>query len=196
MKNVLYIVWLVVLGTAQLAAQNNKDFKLLKGEKEVEVVFSYDNLRLQAENFTEEEYIQRREMEINKKNPGSAEEWKKTWEDSKETLWPAKFLNAATKYNKSKIRFTTHAPKSTYIILVEVTWIYQGWDAGIGNQPAKVTSTVKLVSREQPTLVLAEHTFTKKRGNEFANFSNEIRIGWGFDKTGKEFGKKLAKELR
>lgn len=195
MKKAFYIVLFVVLGTVQSFAQTIKDFKLLQGEKEVEVVFTYDNLRIQKDNYTEEEYIERHRAELERKEKNSSAAWLKSWEQSKENGWVSKFLFTANKFSKYKVKFSTRAPQSKYILLVDVTWIYPGWDAGLINQSAKVTTIVKLVSKENPTVVLAEHTFKEIPGNQFANFSNEIRIGEGFAKTGKNFGKKIAKSL-
>jgi len=196
MKKGFFIMFVVVLGTLQSFGQTIKDFKLLKGEKEVEVVFIYDNLRLMKDNFTEEEYKKRHEEQLNKKNEGTGEIWIKSWERSKEEIWDLKFLMLTNKYTDNKIKFTKKAPESKYLLLVDVTWIYPGWDAGIVKQVAKVTSTLKLVSRDNPTVVLAQHTFTDMPGNQFgSNFNNETRIGEGFAKTGKDFAKKIAKNL-
>jgi len=196
MKKAFYIVLFVVLGTVQSFAQTIKDFKLLQGEKEVEVVFTYDNLRMMKENFTEEEYVQNHIKNLEKKDEGSGEFWVKSWERSKEEIWDPKFLLLANKYTDRKIKFTKNAPNSKYLLLVDVLWIYPGWDAGIMRQGAKVTSTLKLVSRENPTVVLAYHKFVDMPGNQFgSNFNNETRIGEGFAKTGKEFAKKIAKSL-
>lgn len=196
MKNIFYIVLFVVLGTAQSFAQSIKDFKLLKGEKEVEVVFTYDNLRIQKDNFTEEEYKSKHKANLDKKTEGSGEIWVKSWERAKEDIWNPKFVVLTNKYIGNKVKFKQQAPDSKYILIVDVTWIYPGWDAGIMKQSAKVTSTVKLVSRENPTVVLAKYLFNEVPGDQFgSNFTNETRIGEGFAKTGKMFAKKIGKSL-
>lgn len=196
MKNAFYILILIALGTAQSFAQSIKDFKLLKGENEVEVIFNYDNLRLQKENYTEEEYKVKHHANLDKKDEGSGDLWIKSWERSKEEIWDPKFLLLANKYTDKKVRFKKNATTTKYILFVDVVWIYTGWDAGIMRQAAKVTSILKLVSRENPTVVLAQHKFVDMPGNQFgSNFNNETRIGEGFAKTGKEFAKKIAKSL-
>lgn len=196
MKKVFYIVLLVVLGTLSSFAQTIKDFKLLKGEKEVEVVFKYTNLRMMKENLTEAEYVQKHFKNLEKKDEGSGEIWIKSWERSKEDIWDPKFLLLTNKYVDRKVKFTKNAPNSTYILLVDVLWIYPGWDAGIVKQAAKVTSRVILVSRENPNVVLAQHKFDDMPGSQFgSNFNNESRIGEAFAKTGKDFAKKIAKSL-
>ena len=196
MKNAFYILFLIALGTAQSFAQSIKDFKLLKGENEVEVIFNYDNLRLQKENYTEEEYKVKHHANLDKKDEGSGDLWIKSWERSKEEIWDPKFLLLANKYTDKKVRFKKNATTTKYILFVDVVWIYTGWDAGIMRQAAKVTSILKLVSRENPTVVLAQHKFVDMPGNQFgSNFNNETRIGEGFAKTGKEFAKKIAKSL-
>lgn len=196
MKNAFYILFLIALGTAQSFAQSIKDFKLLKGENEVEVIFNYDNLRLQKENYTEEEYKVKHHANLDKKDEGSGDLWIKSWERSKEEIWDPKFLLLANKYTDKKVRFKKNATTTKYILFVDVVWIYTGWDAGIMRQAAKVTSILKLVSRENPTVVLAQHKFVDMPGNQFgSNFNNETRIGEGFAKTGKEFAKKITKSL-
>ncbi|MDM1045652.1 hypothetical protein HX004_12815 [Myroides sp. 1354] len=196
MKNAFYILFLIALGTAQSFAQSIKNFNLLKGEKEVEVIFNYDNLRVQKENYTEEEYIKKHSANLEKKANGSSADWKVSWNQSKENAWPAKFLFEANMHSKYKVKFTRNAPKSKYVLLVDVYWIYSGWDAGVINQPAKVTTVIKLVPRENLTEVLAQLMFNEIKGNQFANYSNEVRIREGFAKTGKKFGKKVVKYLK
>lgn len=195
MKKGVYLVLLVLVGSIQSFAQTIHDFKLLKGETEVEVVFTYDNLRLQKENYTEEEYIKVHMANLERKQTGLSTEWLPTWKQAKENIWESKFVSLANKHSKGKIKFVRNAVKTKYILVVDVTWIYTGWDAGVINQSAKVTSTVSLVSRENPTVVLAQHQFINMPGNQFANYSNEVRVGEGFAKTGKDFAKKIVKSI-
>jgi len=117
MKKGVYLVLLVLVGSIQSFAQTIHDFKLLKGETEVEVVFNYENLRMMKENLTEEQYINNHIRDLEKKDQGSSTVWVKSWNRSKEELWNPKFLQLTNKYTDRKVKFTEKAPNSKYILL-------------------------------------------------------------------------------
>ena len=196
MKKGIALLVLVLLGSLPSFAQTIKDFKLLKGQTEVEVVFNYENLRMMKDNLTEEQYVVNHSQNLEKKDEGSSAVWVRSWNRSKEDLWNPKFIQLANKYTDKKVKFKDKAPSSIYILFVDVLWIYPGWDAGIMKQGAKVTSTLRLVHRDNPTLVLAQESFENMPGNQFgSNYNNELRIAEGFAKTGKVFAKKIVKSI-
>ncbi len=196
MKKGFYIALVLILGVMQSFAQTINDFKLLKGEQAVEVVFRYDQLRMMKEEYTEEEYKVVHMANLERKVPGSSEGWLKEWNKAKKELWEPRFISFANKYSKGKVKFSRYAPTSKYIMYVDVTWIYTGWDAGIMNQAGKVSSTLTLVRRDSPAIIMAKHDFDSVKANQSgSNLNNEIRVANGFEKTGKDFGKKIAKSI-
>lgn len=199
-----HFIAIILLISACVNAQGVKEvkgsFASLKDQSSVNVEFDYSNLKLLKENYTEAEYIKNRSEELNKKTPGVGDSWIKKWNASKELIWNPKFLelvNVVLVKEKKNIVFKEDNKSAKYTIEVKVNWIYPGWDAGVMKQPAKVTTTIKLVETANRSNVLYQANFIDAPGDQWGNnYSNESRVGEGFAKTGKTLAKLIAKELK
>lgn len=197
------VLLLLFITSSMVMAQKTKiesgDFKFLAGEKEVNVEFDYSNLKLMKDNLTEEEYVANRAAELNEKK-GIGDIWKKKWQGSKEMIWNPKFLeliNVVSAKEKTNIKFNEGVSSAKYTLIVEVVWIYPGWDVAMMKQPAKVTTNLKIVETANKTTVLVEMSSENAPGDQWgSNFSNETRIGEGFAKTGKTLAKVIAKQIK
>ncbi len=200
MKKLLVIVVLFV--SCSMMSQDMKvaqgDFGFLKDQKEINVEFDYENLKLLEDNLSETQYVSDRVTELNAKIKGNGDAWKKRWVSSKELIWNPKFLelvNIVLLKEKKEVNFQEELTTSKYTLIVEVVWIYPGWDAGIMKQPAKVSTKLIFVETANKSNVLLEITSEKAPGDQYGNnFSNESRIGEGFAKTGKSLAKMLLKK--
>lgn len=200
MKKVALLVALVV--TSAVSAQNMKlvsgDFSALKGQKDVNVIFDYSKMTIMKEKKTEAQYVSERSQELNEKNRGNGDIWKKKWESSREMIWNPKFLellNIVLSKEKKDIVFQEGKNDAKYTLLVEAVWIYPGWDVAMMKQPAKVSCNIKLVETANKSNVIAEVTSENAPGDQWGNnFSNESRIGEGFAKTGKSLAKLMLKK--
>ena len=201
MKKIVTLV--LLMATSLIMAQKTKiesgDFKFLAGVKEVNVEFDYSNLKLLKENLTEEQYVTNRAAELNEKK-GVGDIWKKKWQGSKEMIWNPKFLeliNVVSSKEKTNISFQEGLSTAKYTLIVEVVWIYPGWDAAVMKQPAKVSTNLKIVETANRSNVLVVMSSENAPGDQWGNnFSNESRIGEGFAKTGKTLAKVIAKQIK
>ena len=200
MKKIVIVALLFVSGmaTAQKMTVKSGDFKFLTNQKEINLEFVYDNLKLMKDNLTEAEYVKNRAAELNEKNRGNGDIWKKKWQGSKEMIWNLKFIelvNVVLQKEKKNLSFQEGLASAKYTLIVDVTWIYPGWDVAMMKQPAKVTTTLKFVETANRDNVLLEILSENAPGDQWGNnFSNESRIGEGFAKTGKSLSKKILKE--
>ncbi|MFL9843494.1 hypothetical protein [Flavobacterium rhizosphaerae] len=201
MKKILLLAFLVVSGAAM--AQKMKvtkgDFKFLSGVKEINVEFNYADLKLMKDNLTNDEYVANRSKELNEKNKGVGDRWKKKWEDSPEDIWNPKFMELLNKYygNPKNVEIQQGLTSAKYTLVVDVVWIYPGWDAAVMKQPAKVTTTLRFVETANRNNVLLEITSKEAPGDQWGNnFSNESRIGEGFAKTAKSLAKLMDKKVK
>lgn len=200
-KQILVIA--LFLGIA-LNAQDVKNSKgslsVLKDQTSVNVEFNYSGLKLMKENFTEAEYVKNRTEDLNKKVAGNGDIWAKKWKASKELIWNPKFLeliNVVLTKEKKPILFKEENTSAKYTLMVNVDWIFPGWDAGVMKQHAKVTTTIKLVETSNKSNVLYEANFVEAPGDQWGNnYSNENRIGEGFAKTGKTLAKLILKSIK
>ncbi|MBP9848733.1 MAG: hypothetical protein KBC58_04795 [Flavobacterium sp.] len=201
MKKILMLTLLVTssLTIAQKTKIESGDFKFLAGVNEVNVEFDYSNLKLMKENLTEVQYVANRTTELNEKK-GVGDIWKKKWQGSKEMIWNPKFLeliNVVSSKEKTNISFQENLSSAKYTLIVEVVWIYPGWDAGVMKQPAKVTTNLKIVETANRSNVLVVMSSENAPGDQWGNnYSNENRIGEGFAKTAKTLAKIIAKQIK
>ncbi|MGK4568445.1 hypothetical protein [Flavobacterium sp. 3HN19-14] len=174
------------------------DFSFLKDQKEINVEFDYSKVTILKDKKTEAQYVEDRAKELNDKNKGVGDTWKKKWASAKELIWNPKFLelmNTIFSKEKKDVTFNEGLTSAKYTVIVEVVWIYPGWDAAVMKQPAKVTTNLKVVETKNKSNVLVEVTSENAPGDQWGNnFSNESRVGEGFAKTGKSFAKLLIKK--
>lgn len=199
MKDHLTVI--VCFVSVTLFAQKMKivegDFDFLKGQKEVNVEFVFDNTSYYKENMTEDEYIAKQYAEAEEKSKGSGETWKKKWASAPELIWQPKFLELMNRYFQDDhgLSFQEGLTDAQYTLIVETVWLYPGWDAAVMKQPAKVTTNLKFVETADRDKVLAETTSENAPGDQWgSNFSNEDRMGEGYAKTGKSFAKLIEKK--
>ena len=199
----LFIAIVFMIGSivnAQSVKEATGSLASLKDQTSVNVEFDYSSLKLLKENFTEAEYIKNRSEDLNKKTPGVGDSWIKKWKGSKEMIWNPKFLelvNVVLFKEKKNIIFKEDNKSAKYTVVVKADWIFPGWDVAIMKQPAKVTTTIKLVETANRSNVLYSAKFIEAPGDQWGNnFSNESRIGEGFAKTGKTLAKLIAKQIK
>jgi hypothetical protein len=200
-KNLLAVLFLCVTlaVTAQDFQEERGNLSFLKDQKVVNVEFKYDNLRLMKDNVTEKEYVDERREFLNNRNKGEGDNWLKKWEGARETFWEPKFLDLMRRtVTESKgIVFQKDAPQAPYTLIVDAQWIYPGWDAYVMKQKAKVTTVLSFVETNNRENVLYQIRSIEAPGDQIGhNYSNELRIGEGFEKTAKSFGKLIIKRLK
>ena len=200
-KKLLAILFLCVTlaVTAQDFQEERGNLSFLKDQKVVNVEFKYDNLRLMKDNVTEKEYVDERREFLNNRNKGEGDNWLKKWEGAREAFWEPKFLDLMRRtVTESKgIVFQKDAPQAPYTLIVDAQWIYPGWDAYVMKQKAKVTTVLSFVETNNKENVLYQIRSIEAPGDQIGhNYSNELRIGEGFEKTAKSFGKLIVKRLK
>ena len=200
-KNLLAVLFLCVTlaVTAQDFQEERGNLSFLKDQKVVNVEFKYDNLRLMKDNVTEKEYVDERREFLNNRNKGEGDNWLKKWEGAREAFWEPKFLDLMRRtVTESKgIVFQKDAPQAPYTLIVDAQWIYPGWDAYVMKQKAKVTTVLSFVETNNKENVLYQIRSIEAPGDQIGhNYSNELRIGEGFEKTAKSFGKLIIKRLK
>jgi hypothetical protein len=174
------------------------DFGFLKDQKEINVEFDYSKMTLMKEKKTEAQYVEDRAKELNEKNKGVGDIWKKKWNPSKELIWNPKFLeliNVVLLKDNKEVSYQEDLKAAKYTLIVETVWIYPGWDAGIMKQPAKVSTNLKFVETANKSNVLLEISSENAPGDQWGNnYSNESRIGEGYAKTAKSLAKMILKK--
>lgn len=198
MKTSLFLTLFTVFSVL-VAAQKMKfesgDLKFLKGQTELKVEFDYGKMTFYNEKMSEEAYIEKRMKEIEAdKGKEEAEKWLADWEKSKITDFVDKFI---TSFNKNCDLHASKDADAKYTVIVETTWIYPGWFAGVMKQPAKVSTVLKFVETVNPGNVLAVINSQNAPGDNFVGVANNNdRIAEGYAKTGKSLAGLVKKGMK
>ena len=174
------------------------DFGFLNGQKEINVEFKYDNLKLMEDNLTDDKYVANRSSELNEKGKGTGDIWKKKWYASRELSFQPKFLeliNIVLSKEKQDVSFQEDLKQAKYTLIVDAIWVYPGYNVMVMKKGAKVSTVLRFVEAGNRSNVLLEISSEKAPGDIFGgSFSNEDRIAEGYAKTGKSLAKMLLKK--
>ncbi len=198
-KQVMLIA--VLLCTTLMFSQKMKvkegKFDFIKNQKEINVEFDYDNMKLFKDNKTNEEYMEERSADLEEKARGNGKNWEKKWMASRELIYQPKFLELMNRYvnEKKGVYFAENLPEAKYTLIVETTWLYPGYNVAVMKKPAKVSTKLTFVETANRNNILLVVTSENAPGSSYGGtFSNEDRIGEGYAKTGKSLAGLILKK--
>jgi hypothetical protein len=199
MKKLVVALFLVTsIMTAQDMDVVKGNFSFLKDQKEVNVEFSYSNLKLMKDNLTNDEYVAKRTKELDEKGKGNGETWAKKWLASRDLIFEPKFIELSnTIFTKEKkdIVFNEGLAQAKYTLIVDAVWFYPGYNVGIARHAAKVSLNLKFVETANKNNVLLEIKSEEAPGDIYmGSYSNEDRIGEGYAKTAKSLAVMAVKK--
>lgn len=184
-------------GYGQKLKVKQGDFNFIGDQKEINVEFVYDNMKLFKKNLPNDEYVRENSAELEEKTRGKGTSWEKNWYASRELIYAPKFLELMNRYlyEDHNVFFGENLAEAKYTLIVETVWAYPGWDAGVMKQPAKVSTSLRFVETNNRDHILLEVSSENAPGNQWgSSFSNEDRLGEGYAKTGKSFAKLILKK--
>jgi len=178
--------------TAQDVDINSGDLSVLKGEKTINIEFTY--LKMSVGDFGKEEaYIKKRIEELNAKEPGSGEAWAKKWEEDKKNRFTIKFIEGFT--STSGISALTD---SKYTMIVNTKAMEPGYQVGISKRNAGIDGTIVIVETANRNKKIASLYFERPPENKWrgAAFDAGARIADAYYLTGQKAGKFYQKNTR
>jgi hypothetical protein len=195
-----FIIAVLLLGAISVHGQKQKvnqgNFKFIQSQKEINVEFVYDNMKLLKKNLSNEDYVKEHSAALEEETRGKGVSWEKSWYASRELIYAPKFLELMNRYlyEDHNVFFAENLSDAKYTLIVETIWVYPGWDAGVMKQPAKVSTLLKFVETNNKENVLLEVSSENAPGDQWgSSFNNEDRLGEGYAKTGKSFAKLILK---
>ena len=199
----LFLVLLLSIATT-VFAQNQMNivqgsFDFLRDQTEVNVQVKFENAIFQVENFTEEQYLEKRKEDIlgnSKRGEEGWQKWNEAWNRFKDSEYLDYLLKGINSKSK-KILFKKDA-QTKYTVIVDAKWIYAGWHGGLIGQEAKLTSDITFVETENPSKVIMKLQGDKVLGKpQNKDFVMEYgRIAGAYEATGKELGKAIKRALK
>jgi len=178
--------------SAQDVDINSGDLAVLKGEKTINIEFTY--LKMAVGDFGKEEaYIKKRIEELNAKEPGSGDTWAKKWEEDKKDRFPIKFIDGFT--GTSGMSALTD---SKYTMIVNTKAMEPGYQVGISKRNAGVDGTILIVETANRNKKIASLYFERPPENKWrgAAFDAGSRIADAYYLTGQKAGKFFKKNIK
>ena len=157
-------------GVAPMTMLNSGDISSLDNVKAINIVYDYSDLGVGAFR-KEEDYIKKRSDEMEAKEKGSSERFKKDWVDARKRRYEPKFEELFKKVGMDDIGMdvTNYATNNDVTLVVKTVFIEPGTNIGIYKKPAYVDF---------------ECTFKDKSGKDLCVFFVKNAIGsqaMGFD---------------
>ena len=170
------------------------DVKVLKSVKDYNIQYDYEGLKVGGVD--EEDYLNEKVKDKNKKEAGSGDKFKASWKNDRSQKFEPKFEEL---FNKTMEDVNAKGKKENknakYTIIVKTDYIEPGYNIGISRKPAFINVTIKIVETANPSNVIAKIMFTNVPGQDAMGFDYDAggRIAESYAKSGKELGKYLLK---
>jgi len=178
---------------AQKIRVTDGDLSLLKGQKLINLEFTYNDLKVGK--MSEQDYLDRKVKDYNKKEAGRGERFVESWKGDRETRYEVKFMELLSKYLVRKgTGVDTDVKNSEYKMVINTFFIEPGFNIGITRRNAAVSMTIdvyKTSTNEKVATVTIKNSPGTSMGNDY---DTGERISEAYAKAGKSFAKFLLKK--
>jgi hypothetical protein len=185
---------------AQRMTLTSGSFKALNGQKEVNIVYKYDGMKvgIGKKAVPEDEYIAKKKGEYNKKEAGRGDKWEGDWAADREKRFHGKFEELFNKgMAKSGLKASQNNSGAKYTMVVHTTTTEPGWNIPmVGKQPSLVDMTISLVETGNEGSPLGVITLVGAPGTTFGygDWDTGVRIQESYAKAGKSLAGFLPKK--
>jgi hypothetical protein len=176
---------------AQRVKLTEGDLSPLKSEKSIVLAFSYDNMQV-GKFDRDEDYINSRKEELNKKEPGRGDTWAKSWVADRNARYEPKFTELFQKYS-----VLAPGPNAKYTLLFKTTFTEPGFNVGVMKKNALINGEAWIVETANKDHVIAKISVTKSPGRSFwgADYDTGVRIEEAYAMAGRAVGRFLKDKL-
>jgi hypothetical protein len=191
---------LLVLGVSMVAtsqAQRIKklsgDAKELAGETKMDVVFSYNNMQV-GKFDKEQEYIDTKKKEYDKKEPGRGDKWQEAWIGDRKSRFEPQFTELFEKHCSFAIG---KYPEAKYAMLINTTRTEPGYNIYISRKNAEIDLEITIIEITTKREVV-KYSVKNAPGRTFGGYDYDsgTRIEEAYAAAGKHFGKELKGDIK
>lgn len=190
----LLLSCIATLSFAQSIVLTSGSVDFIKDQKVIDFSFSYEEMLVGK--LTEQEYVDKKTSEYNKKEDGKGEEWKKAWYGDRTERFEPKFLELFDKY-MSEVGIAAGTEGAKYRIEINTDFTEPGWNVGVMRQNASVDLSCKVKNIETGEQV-ASIRIRNASANNFwgTDFTSGYRVQETYAKAGRELAKFLIKKAK
>jgi hypothetical protein len=169
-------------------------FDQLKGVKKMNVQFQYEGMTIGKKEVPNEEYVNERKEELNKKESGKGTTWAHAWENDRARRFEPGFRDYFNK-TESGVRIGSF-PEEKYTLIFKTTNLEPGYNVGISRKNALVSGEAWVVETADPSHVICKIQVKNAPGSMGGfDFDNGERIRMAYGYAGNAVGKLFRKNL-
>lgn len=195
MKSLLFVTLMSIslTGFTQKLKITEGSLKALKGAKSIKTEFNYDEMSV-GKFKTESEYIQKRKVEINEKEPGRGDKWEAAWIADRQDRFEPQFRELFAKHSG----MTTADDNAAYTLIFKTTRTEPGFNVGVASRPASIDAEVWIVESSNPSSIVAKISLLNAPGRAVfgTDFETGARLQEAYAKAGKELGAFIVKNAK
>ncbi len=192
------ILAFVFTSNAQKVKVKQGDLNFLKGQTELMVKFTYDNMGV-GKFDNEEDYVNKKVSDYNKKEPGRGDAWHKAWIADRDEHYEVKFDELMNDYlDKINLQIGSRFTDAKYTMIFHTYFIEPGYNIGISRRNAYISGEAIFVETANPDNVLCIIDLSKAPGRSFggSDYDTGFRIGEAYAKCAKTFAGFILKKLK
>lgn len=181
-----------VTADAQKVKLIEGDVAALKGQTEINTVFEYDHVAV-GKFSDEQDYINKKKAEYNKKEPGKGDAWEKAWKADRQERFEPQFNTLFTD-NSGDIK-SGDFPKAKYTLIFKTKFIEPGYNIMISRKNASIDGEAWIIDSATKA-VIAKLTVDDCPGRTFGGYDYDtgVRIRESYATAGKGLGKFIRKK--
>lgn len=166
----------------------------IKDQKIIDFSFSYEEMLVGK--LTENEYVNKKISDYNKKEEGKGEQWKEAWYGDRKERFEPKFLELFDKY-MSEVDVEAGTEGAQYRIEINTDFTEPGWNVGVMRQNASIDLSCKVKNIETGEQV-ASIKIRNASANNFwgTDFTSGYRVQETYAKAGRELAKFFIKKAK
>jgi len=180
-----------------MAALSSGDVKKIDKVTKINIIYDYSETSVGAFR-KEEEYLNKKYEEYEKKEKGSGEKFKESWHGAKKKTFEPTFLSLFNKHAPKKINMTgsNYSTKNDYTLVVKTVAIEIGMNIGIMKQPAYID--MECIFKDESGNVLCVFFIKNAIGSSSMGFDYDVssRLKESYAKSAKMLIDIIAKERK
>lgn len=169
------------------------DLSILKGQKAINTQFTYDNMSV-GKFPKEEDYVQSKTADYNKKEAGRGDTWAKSWVGDRVGRFEPQFNELLTK--ASGLQSGTQKD-AKYTLIFHTSSTEPGFNVGVWRKNASIDGEATIVETANPSKVIVRITVQNAPGRTFMgnDYDTGVRIQEAYAITGRGIGRLIDKAI-
>jgi hypothetical protein len=161
----------------------------LRSESSIVLQFAYDNMRV-GKYDKEDDYVNAKKDEYNRKDPGRGDNWAKNWVADRKGRFEPKFTELFEKHSG-----LNSSNKAKYTLIFKTIFTEPGYNIGIAKKNAEIDAEIWIVESANPSNVIAKISLRNAPGRTYTgnDYDSGERISESYAVAGKNLGKFIKK---